>query len=217
MGGIGEMCCLHNQLSTSMLSPVWQRAALFTARPLFAVPGRARFSVSTQVDTLDGLSDSATSHQFSVSINALEEKVERPSFSPSGKPMTEAMTPSARPLYALHCQATPNNTIITFADPAGHVVGKLSGGSVGMRRNLSGSYEAGYTCATSIFKTIAQKHTEEDFNIHLVFKGFGQGRDAMAKALMTAEGKEVKDLITRITDKTPIKVGGTRAKKQRRL
>jgi small subunit ribosomal protein S11 len=214
MGGIGEMCCLHNQLSTSMLSPVWQRAALVTARPLFAAPRRAQFSVATQVDTLDGLSDSNTSHQFRVSINALDEK---PSFSASGKSMAEALTPSTRPVYALHCQATPNNTIITFASSTGHVVGKLSGGSAGLRRNLSGSYEAGYTCATSIFKSIVQKRSEEEFNLHLIFKGFGQGRDAMAKALMTAEGKEVKDLIVRITDKTPIKVGGTRAKKKRRL
>ena len=213
------MCCLHNRISCppSMFLPVWQRAALVSARPLFTVPRRAQFSVATQVDTLDGLSDSNTSHQFSVSINALEEKVERPSFSSSGKSMTEALTPSARPLYALHCQATPNNTIITFADSTGHIVGKLSGGSAGLRRNLSGSYEAGYTCATSIFKSIVQKRTEEDFNLHLVLKGFGQGRDAMTKALMTAEGKEVKDLIIRITDKTPIKVGGTRAKKKRRL
>jgi small subunit ribosomal protein S11 len=51
----------------------------------------------------------------------------------------------------------------------------------------------------------------------VLFKGFGRGREAVYKALMTSEGDDVRPFITRVTDNTPIKIGGTRAKKTRRL
>jgi len=50
-----------------------------------------------------------------------------------------------------------------------------------------------------------------------MFRGFGQGRDAVFKALMTSEGDDVRPFVNRVTDNTPIKIGGTRAKKTRRL
>jgi small subunit ribosomal protein S11 len=59
--------------------------------------------------------------------------------------------------------------------------------------------------------------TEPAFNLELLFKGFGQGRDALQKALLTVEGENIRNLIIRLTDRTPIKIGGTRAKKARRL
>ena len=59
--------------------------------------------------------------------------------------------------------------------------------------------------------------TEHAFNLELLFKGFGQGRDALQKALLTVEGENIRNLIIRLTDRTPIKIGGTRAKKARRL
>jgi len=51
----------------------------------------------------------------------------------------------------------------------------------------------------------------------VLFSGFGQGRDAVFKALMTSEGDDVRPYVLRVTDNTPIKIGGTRAKKTRRL
>jgi len=51
----------------------------------------------------------------------------------------------------------------------------------------------------------------------VLFKGFGQGREAVFKALMTSEGDDVRPFVARVTDNTPIKIGGTRAKKTRRL
>jgi len=35
--------------------------------------------------------------------------------------------------------------------------------------------------------------------------------------LLAAEGQEVRPFVSRLTDKTPVKIGGTRAKKTRRL
>ena len=56
-----------------------------------------------------------------------------------------------------------------------------------------------------------------DMKLEVLFNGFGQGRDAMYRALMSDEGAAVRQLVSRLTDTTPIKIGGTRAKKARRI
>jgi len=53
--------------------------------------------------------------------------------------------------------------------------------------------------------------------IEVVFKSFGQGRDAVFSALVASEGDKIRDKVIRIKDATPIKIGGVRAKKARRL
>jgi small subunit ribosomal protein S11 len=54
--------------------------------------------------------------------------------------------------------------------------------------------------------------------IRVAFKGmFGQGREAVASALLGPEGVAVKNMIVRMEDRTPIKIGGTRPRKARRL
>ena len=45
----------------------------------------------------------------------------------------------------------------------------------------------------------------------------GQGRGALVKALSMAEGDGIRDAVVRVTDKTPIRVGGVRLQKRRRL
>ena len=55
------------------------------------------------------------------------------------------------------------------------------------------------------------------FSLEIIFKGFGQGREAMQKALLASEGEKVRPFVARLTDHTPVKIGGTRAKKARRL
>ena len=56
-----------------------------------------------------------------------------------------------------------------------------------------------------------------DFEWELFLSGFGQGRDAMLTALTTAVGQNVKDRLKRVTDRTPLKIGGTRGQKTRRV
>ncbi|KAF8204930.1 hypothetical protein BJ912DRAFT_840834 [Pholiota molesta] len=54
-------------------------------------------------------------------------------------------------------------------------------------------------------------------SLELFFKGFGEGREAMKTAILGAEGEQIRPIVTRITDRTPIKIGGTRSKKTRRV
>jgi len=104
--------------------------------------------------------------------------------------------------------------------------GGWSGGSCGFKGVNRSGYEAGYQCAVRAFarvKELARESAEMGGvgaggpRFEVLFKGFGRGREAVYKALMTSEGDDVRPFVTRVTDNTPIKIGGTRAKKTRRL
>ncbi|KAG9125764.1 hypothetical protein FRC07_006323 [Ceratobasidium sp. 392] len=100
-------------------------------------------------------------------------------------------------VYRLHVKSTNNNTIITLTDPQGGALkgGSASGGTVGFKGVGRSGYEAGYQCALRIFDRIAQlKRTVNkahgELKIELRLNGmFGQGREAMYRALMTQDGE----------------------------
>ncbi|KAJ7276161.1 hypothetical protein B0H12DRAFT_1083864 [Mycena haematopus] len=127
------------------------------------------------------------------------------------------------PSWRFHCHSTKTNTINTFTNPDGNIVAWFSGGSTGFKKRNRSSYEAGYQCAVQMFEKIEataaaeeKAHPEKRVTIDLFCKGFGQGRDALFKALMTAQGDGVRTRINSLTDRTPLKIGGTRAKKRKR-
>jgi small subunit ribosomal protein S11 len=132
--------------------------------------------------------------------------------------------------YHVNVSCTPNNTHIVMSDSSGHPIksGSWSGGSCGFKGVNRSGYEAGYQCAMRAFarvKELARESAEMAGGIsggggprfEVLFKGFGRGREAVNKALMTSEGDDVRPFVTRVTDNTPIKIGGTRARKTRRL
>ena len=120
--------------------------------------------------------------------------------------------------FHLHVHSTRNNTIVTFTDQGGNPVAWWSGGSCGFKKVNRASYEAGYQCTVRAFEKILDYRKEVGpFALEIIFKGFGQGREAMQKALLAAEGGRVRPFVSRLTDETPVKIGGTRAKKARRL
>lgn len=123
------------------------------------------------------------------------------------------------PIYALHLRSSRRNTISTFTKPNGDVIATLTGGNVGFKKGNRSSFEAGYQCAVRTIERVAKEkeYTGGAMSIHLFLNGWGQGRDAIYRALMAQEGEGMRELITKITDKTPIKIGGTRAMKARRL
>lgn len=144
--------------------------------------------------------------------------------------------------YFLHVQASRNNTILHFAEHDGKTVpgGFISSGTLGFKKVQRGQFEAGFQCALKMLSLIDQTVVNErkradpaQYNGHslrssgfpwvegmsleVIFKGFGQGRDAFYQALMTGQGENVRGAIEYLQDRTPIKVGGTRSKKARRL
>lgn len=119
--------------------------------------------------------------------------------------------------FGLHVKSSRNNTITTVSSPEGARLKTYSGGICGFKGSRRSSYEAGYQCAVKAIEfvqTLMEK--EPKLKVNLFVNGFGQGRDAMHKALVASEGDAVRRTITRVTDVTPMKIGGTRAKKKRR-
>lgn len=121
------------------------------------------------------------------------------------------------PRYRLHCHSSRNNIITTLTEPNGNTIAWFSGGSCDFKKAHRASYEAGYQCAIRMFQRIEDIAKQDIILIDLFLKGFGQGREALQKALLSSEGENVRNLIYTVTDKTPLKIGGTRAKKTRRL
>ncbi|EIW61886.1 translational machinery component [Trametes versicolor FP-101664 SS1] len=122
-----------------------------------------------------------------------------------------------KPVYAVSVKATRNNTIVTFARPKGAQLVTLTGGKLGFKKSNRNGYEAGYQCAVGIIGAMEKELERTAFEWELNLKGFGQGRDAMLTAITTAVGERVKPLLTRVTDRTPLKIGGTRGQKARRI
>lgn len=149
-------------------------------------------------------------------------------------PMSKANTE----LYALEtntksfrfdCHSTRNNTITTlssithsqasFKPPESKVIAWFSGGSVGFKKGQRAGYEAGYQCAVRVFKLLEGLKREhgDRTSVHLYLRGFGQGREALKTALMSSEGDKIRAMVATVTDRTALKIGGTRSKKTRRL
>ncbi|KAF5363849.1 hypothetical protein D9756_000841 [Leucocoprinus leucothites] len=156
--------------------------------------------------------------------------------SPRDNPMSTAknekwiqkMQLPPRATHRFDCFASRNNTIATlsslaysekepFKPPVSNVIAWFSGGSVGFKKAQRASFEAGHQCAVRVFQLIEEAKKQGTVRVELYLKGFGMGRDAVKTALMAAEGDGIRDVVKQVTDRTPIKIGGTRAKKTRRL
>ena len=136
---------------------------------------------------------------------------------PYSRELQQKGLPETNQLH-LHVHSTRNNTIVTFAGQEGAPIALWSGGSCGFKKVNRASYEAGYQCIVRAFEKVVNYRKEVGpFSLEIIFKGFGQGRDAMHKALLASEGEQIRPFVSRLTDKTPVKIGGTRAKKARRL
>ncbi|TSC76977.1 MAG: small subunit ribosomal protein S11 [Parcubacteria group bacterium Gr01-1014_31] len=128
------------------------------------------------------------------------------------KPVRAASGKKAKrqvPTGRAYIQATYNNTIVTFTDPQGNVIGQASAGRTGFRGpKKSTPYAAGM-----IVRQAATKAHEYGLREVSVFvKGFGSGREAAIRAI-NANGINVLS----IKDVSPLPHNGCRPKKPRRI
>jgi small subunit ribosomal protein S11 len=131
---------------------------------------------------------------------------------------TPSLFNNTKPVYRLHVFSSRNNTIATFTRPNGNVISWASGGQCGFRKSQRSGYEAGYQVAVKIFRRMeVELENEVSAVVELCFRGFGQGRDAVQRALLTTEGENIRTRIASLKDRTPLKIGGARSKKARRL
>ncbi|KAK5054643.1 hypothetical protein LTR84_001534 [Exophiala bonariae] len=143
--------------------------------------------------------------------------------------------------YHLNVYAHRHNMHITFTEPSRDPILSMSAGDIGLRKAQRSTYDAAYQLAAYFFRKMAEKqwrtggkkmttnptktisHIQRPgamtggVGIEVILRGYGPGREAFQKALLGTEGRQIKPLISRVTDATRLKFGGTRSHKVRRL
>ena len=105
--------------------------------------------------------------------------------------------------------ATFNNTIVPVADEGGNLITWASAGNLGFR----GTKKSTPFAATLVGKAAAEKARKFGFTEANIFvRGVGPGREAAIRGLFSA-GIDIKGII----DNTPIKHGGVKSPKPRRV
>jgi len=128
-----------------------------------------------------------------------------------------------RASYQLSVHSSQNNSIFTLTDPKLKVIFRTSPGMHGYKKFNRSTYEASHTCATAVVRRLEEEKERlreegrDPPRVALMFNGFGQGREAMTTVLLSGDGRTVQNMVWMITDKTPIKVGGVRPRKAKRL
>nr|ACZ59467.1 ribosomal protein S11 [Flammulina velutipes] len=130
---------------------------------------------------------------------------------------------SVWPHYRIYCKSSNNNTIITFTDDKGMPIAWSSAGRCGFKGTRGATPEAAYAASVAIIQEVPKrkngsgKKEGEMFLLDVYLTGFGIGRGTLIQTLASPEGEEINSLLSIIRDNTPIKVGGVRAKKARRI
>lgn len=145
--------------------------------------------------------------------------------------------------HVLHCSFLKNNTFLTLTKVEGDINWaernpnkswndkvlyfltlpqkiciSQSAGSVGFRKAQRGEYEASFQLSSFVFKQmIEKKYLQDSGALEVVVKGFGKGRKAFFDSLKGKEGNGIRDRITKLSDLTPIRFGGNRPAKHRRI
>ncbi|GAQ10937.1 putative 37S ribosomal protein S18, mitochondrial [Aspergillus lentulus] len=122
------------------------------------------------------------------------------------------------PPHHLHVYAHKHNTLLTLTQPNGNPMLSMSCGHLGFRKGGRSGYDPAYQLTSHVFGQIQERgYLMNIQRLEIVFQGFGQGREAFTKVLLGSEGRNIRGLVSRVTDSTRIKFGGTRSRKVRRL
>ncbi|MFA6039467.1 MAG: 30S ribosomal protein S11 [Candidatus Peribacteraceae bacterium] len=127
----------------------------------------------------------------------------------AGKPAKRKKSKRHVPRARVCIHASENNTIITFTDPAGNVLGWSSAGAAGFKgTRKSTPYAAKVAAETASLKVKPMGIESVDVEV----KGLGPGREQAIRGLQSA-GFSLESII----DVTPIAHGGCRPTGRRRV
>jgi small subunit ribosomal protein S11 len=161
------------------------------------------------MDSLMGTSllRSAPKSQSSLNTNAL-----------TGEQVDEIKGPDYTEPYHFHIYSHKHNTHVTCTRPDRSPIISMSCGNLGYRKARRGAYDSAYSLVKYVIERMIYNDVPSKIGkLEIVLRGFGQGREAALKVLMSPEGKILRDKIVRVADSTRLKFGGTRSKGQRRL
>ncbi|KAF4534353.1 putative 37s ribosomal protein s11 protein [Lasiodiplodia theobromae] len=118
--------------------------------------------------------------------------------------------------HHLHIVSSKHNTHLTLTRPDRNPIISIAAGNIGFRKAGRGSYDAAYQLAAFLLSNIQDRGLLMEIKrLELVFRGFGEGREAVRKAIMGSEGMNIRNRIVRVTDATRLKFGGTRGMARR--
>lgn len=133
-------------------------------------------------------------------------------------PPTNLPVASVQPPHGFYVYATKHNTHITLTRPSRDPILSVAAGNIGFKKAARGSYDAAYQLAAYVMGRIQEQGLMAQIQqLEVVLRGFGAGREAVTKALLGSEGRNLRGRVVRVTDATRLKFGGTRSPKPRRL
>ncbi|KAM0271909.1 hypothetical protein ACHAQH_008911 [Verticillium albo-atrum] len=120
--------------------------------------------------------------------------------------------------FHLHIYSHKHNTHVTMSKPDRGAIVSMSCGNIGFKKSRRKHFDAAYQLTAYVFERLRFAGWDKKINrIELVLRGFGQGRDAGVKCLMSPEGSMWRQKVVRVADSTRLKFGGSRSKNPRRL
>lgn len=127
----------------------------------------------------------------------------------AGKPVKKKKIKRSLPKARVCVHAGENNTIVTFTDPEGNVLGWSSSGSAGFKGTRKSTPYAAKVAAETAAGKVKPYGIE---TVSVEIKGLGPGREQSLRGLQAAGLN-----IVAIVDVTPIAHGGCRAPGRRRV
>ncbi|KAL3473796.1 translational machinery component [Aspergillus californicus] len=142
-----------------------------------------------------------------------------PDYQKFSEQMKEFMPYSdAAPSHHLHVYAHKHNTLLTLTKPNGNPMISISCGQLGFRKGGREGYDPAYQLTAHLFAQIQERGLLPEIQrLDITFRDFGIGREAFTKVLLGVEGRHIRGLVSRVSDSTRIKFGGTRSPRVRRL
>ena len=120
--------------------------------------------------------------------------------------------------HHLHVFATKHNTHITVTRPNRDPIISMSAGNIGFKHSQRKHYDTAFQLASYVFGRMRDTGLLPQIKkLEVVLRGFGQGREAVTKAILGVEGMPFRGKIVRVTDATRLKFGGTRSPRPKRL
>ncbi|KAF7562045.1 hypothetical protein G7046_g2112 [Stylonectria norvegica] len=172
---------------------------------------QASASQTAQPNAMASLSQSLvfkTLNKSSIDTSALSGGSER---------QAQAKEDDLEPFH-FHIISHKHNTHITCTKPNREPIISMSCGNIGFRKSRRGTFDSAYSLTKYVLERLIHTGWPMKMSrLEVVLRGFGQGREASLKVLMSPEGKVLRDKIVRVADSTRVKFAGTRSEKPRRL
>lgn len=139
----------------------------------------------------------------------MAEKVEAQEGKPEAPKVRKRKDKKSVPVGVAHVDASFNNTIITFTDPAGNCIAWGSAGAAGFKGSRKSTPFAAQVAAENASKKAIENGMR---TVNVVVSGPGTGRESAVRAIAQAGIR-----VTTIRDITPIPHNGCRPSKRRRV